>query len=126
MSHSSTAADDSEDSLNLGAEKWSKARITGDGRATRRLKASPRGGESSDALNLDTEKEPIEEYPPQPRKRENVQTVIPNVEHKHAPQLQSTSGNPLDSLSPVTLKSKVGFLPEEEGCRLTRFSSDKV
>ena len=126
MIRSSTAADDSEDSLNLGAEKRSKARIAGDGRATQRLKAGPTGGKSSDVINSDTETELIEEYPSQPRNKGKGQTIIRNIESKNAPKLQLTSNNPLDQLSPVNLKSKVDFLAEEEGFRLTHLLTDKV
>jgi hypothetical protein len=122
VSYSSTDTDDSEDSLDLGADNRSKVRIAGDGRATQRMKAGPGGGKSSEILNSDVETEPIEEYPPHARKKGKVQTVIRNIERKGAPKLQLSSDYPLDLLPPADLKSKVGFLAEAEGFRLTRLS----
>ena len=116
MSHSSIVTDDSEDSLNLGAEKRSKTRIAGDGRATQRLKADPRGGKLSEVYS-DTETEPIEEFPPQPRKRVGmVKDIVQTFERSGVPKLQLTSDNPLNSLPLANHKPKVGLLTEEESC----------
>ena len=125
MSRSSLVADDSEDSLNLGAEKRSKARIAGDGHATQRLKAGPRGGKPAETLDSDTETEPIEEFPAQQRKGV-VRTIVRNFERNHAPKLPLNSDNPLVSLPLTNHKSKVGLLTKEEGCRLTRSAPAKV
>lgn len=115
MSHSSIVTDDSEDSLNLGAEKRSKTRIASDGRATQRLKADPRSGKSSEVLNSDTETEPIEEFPSQPRKRGGVvKDLVRSFERNDAPKLQLTSDNPLNLLPLANHKPKVGLHPSGE------------
>ena len=124
-SHSSTAADDSEDSLNLGAEERSKARIASDGRATRRLKAGHRGGESSRVVNPDSETEPIEGSSSQPieesssrPKKGKVHSMVQNIERNDVgsrpPKLQLIPDNPLNSL-PVNHKPKVRLFTEGEG-----------
>lgn len=117
MSHSSTVADDSDDSLNLGAAERSKTRIADDGRATQRLKADHKGGESSKAANSDMETESIDEFPSQPKKRGKVHSMVRNLERNggklHPPKLPLTSSNPL-SLLPPNHKPKVR-LTEEEG-----------
>jgi len=127
VSYSSTAADDSEDSLNLGAAERSKARIAGDGRATRRLKAGQRSGESSKVVNPDSEMEPIEEFLPQPKRGGRVKSMVQNIERNgaHPPKLQLFTENPLNSLS-VSRKLKVRLFTEGEGrladTRVTRQS----
>jgi hypothetical protein len=129
VSHSSTVADDSEDSLNLGAAERSKARITGDGHATRRLRADNRGGESSKVVNSDTETEPIDEFPSQPKKGGKVQRIVQNIESNggkpHPPKLRLGPSNPLDSL-PTNHKPRVRHFTEGESrladTRVTRQS----
>ena len=117
VSHGSTVADDSEDSLNLGAAERSKARIVDDGRATQRLKADRRGGESSKVVNSDTETEPIDEFPSQQKKGGKVQSIVQKIERNGgkllAPKLQLAQGNPLSSLS-ATHKQKVRLFTEGE------------
>jgi hypothetical protein len=125
VSRSSMVTDDSEDSLNLGAEKRSRARVAGDGHATQRLRAGSRGGKPPEVLNSDTEIEPIEEFPPQPRKGV-VQTIVRNIERNNVPKLQLNSDNPLNLLPLANRKLKVGPLTEEEGRRLTRSLPAKV
>jgi len=137
VSHSSTAADDSDDSLNLGAEERSKARIASDGRATRRLKAGHRGGESSKVVNPDSDTEPIEgsssqpieESSSRPKKRGKVQSMVQNIERNgvgsRPPKLPLTPDNPLNSL-PGSHKPKVRLFIDGEGwladTRVTRQS----
>ena len=79
-SHSSTVADDSDDSLSLGATERSKAHIADDGRATQHLKADHRGGKSSRIANSDTETEPLDELPSQPKKGGKAQSIVQNLE----------------------------------------------
>ena len=117
VSHGSTVAD-SDDSLNLGAETRSKPRIAGDGSATRRLKADHGGGESSKVVNSDTETEPIDEFPSQPKTGGKVRGIVENIERKstkpHPPKLQLVSNNPLNLLL-ANNKPKVRLFTEGEG-----------
>lgn len=124
VSHSSTVADDSEDSLNLGAEERSKIRIADDGPSTRRLKADRRGGESSKAVNPDVQTEPIEEYPSQLKVKSMVQRI---EQHGGKPQKLALGWqNPLDHVSPTNRKQKVRLFIEKEGGRLIPGLSDNI
>jgi len=104
-SRTPTVAEISDDSLNLGAEKRSSSRIVNDGRATQRLKGSHRGGESSKAVEMDSETEAIGSFP-EPKwmrmkgKGVHVQNMVRNFESRsgggaHPPKLELTSGAPL-------------------------------
>jgi len=126
VSHISTVADDSDDSLNLGAAERSKARIAGDGRATQRLKADHGGGESSKAVDTDTETEAIEEFPistGEPTmvkgKGGRVRAIARNFElnggKPDPPKLPLNSGNPFNPLSLANRKPRVRLFTEEEG-----------
>jgi hypothetical protein len=130
VSYSSTVADDSEDSLNLGTAERSRSRIAGDGRATQRLKADCGGGESSKAVDTDTETEAIEDFPVPTRKpavvggkggvvRNMVRDYESNNGKSRAPKLNLNSSNPSNPLNPLSSgkpRLKVRFLfTEEEG-----------
>jgi len=97
----------------MGAAERSKARIASDFRATRRLKAGHRGGESSKAVNSDPETGPIEESSSRPKRRGKVQNMVQNIERNgvgpRPPKLQLSPDNPLSSL-PVSRKLKVRLL----------------
>lgn len=118
-SRSSTATGESEDSLNLGAAERSK-RIVDDGRATRLLKADRRGGEPSKLVNIDTETDPIDEFPGKAKKETKVLSMARNFElnggKPHTPKLRFNQSNPLDSLPPVNHRPKACLFTEEEGC----------
>ena len=113
VSHSSMTADDSEDSLDIGAAERSKARIASDGRTTRRLKAGHRGGESSKAVNSDSETGPIEGSSSRPKREGKVQSMVQSIERNgvgpRPAKLRLHPDNPLNSL-PVSRKPKVHIL----------------
>ena len=130
-SHSSTVADDSDDSLNLRAEEPPKMRIADDGRATQRLKEDHRGGGPSKAVDVDTEIEQIDEFPVLTRKEGKVRNMARNIEEgkvrgmarnpehtggkSHAPKLDLSTSNPLASLLTGKPKSKVRLFTENGG-----------
>ena len=96
---SSTAAEDSDDSLNLGN------RITNDGHATRRLKTQRRDVESPKVARSDTEPDPIEDFPEiktneKPRKVSNMIRQYENRNSGGHPKLALKPGNPLPPQKP--------------------------
>ena len=121
VSHISAVADDSDDSLNLGAAERSRVRIAGDGHSTQRLKADHGGGESSKAVDTDTETEAIEEFPVPTMAKGKVgmvRAIARKFEHEggkpHPPKLPLNSGNPFNPLLPANPKPKVRLFTEEE------------
>jgi len=109
VSLSSTAADDSEDSLNLGAGERSRTRIVSDGRATRSLRADRAGGEPSRTVGAGTEiVEPIDEFPVHGGEAGRVRRIRWKFENKsYPPKLQLHQSNPLGSLQPANYRSRV-------------------
>lgn len=92
------AADDSDDSLNIGAQEGSRSRIAHDGHATRRLRAERGDAGPSKVAHSDTETDQIEEFPEKPGK---VLTLAHRYEARNAavrPKLELKPGNPLSSL----------------------------
>jgi len=104
VSLSSTAADDSEDSLNLGAGERSGTRIAGDGRSTQRLRADRAGGEPSRTVGAGTDIEPIEEYGETGRVRRITRKYESN---SHPPKLQFHQSHPMGSRHPANYRSRV-------------------
>jgi len=120
-SHISTVADDSDDSLNL---RRYKTHIADDDRATQRLKADHRGGESSNAVDMD-EAEAIENFPVPTGETTTVkgkrgmilalvQNVVWNTEKLPAPRSPLNPSNPLNPLPSAYRKPKVRLFTEEE------------
>jgi len=124
--HNLTVAEDSDDSLNLRATEGSRPRIANDGRATQRLKAGRRGGESSEVVDTDTETDPIDEYVEPRRKlvtpkgeRGKVRGIVQNIESRGGREsgpakLSLGPSKPVMSLPPRRhpLKVRLFFIKE--------------
>ncbi|KAF9777986.1 hypothetical protein BJ322DRAFT_1114528 [Thelephora terrestris] len=105
---SATAADDSDDSLNLG-----RRRIADDGHATLRLRAGRKDTESLKLTHSDTEPDPIEDFPDIKAndKPGKVSKMIRRYEGRTSgghPKLELKPGNPL---LPLAQKPKNGAIP---------------
>ena len=123
-SHSLTVSEESDDPLNLGAKPRPNPRVVNDGRATRRLRAGRRGGESSKAVDTDEEAEAIEEYPEGTKKRMvpkerggKVQGIVKNIESRnggesHTPRLPLV---PSVQLLPPKPKVRLSFIEDGAG-----------
>jgi len=127
VSHTSTVADDSDDSLDLRTAERSKARITDDLRAIQRLQVCHGGGEPPKAVDADTETEAIVEFPlPTGEsmmvkgKGGRVPGVMRNIESRNDGKIHThgsppNPSEPLNSLPPESHKPKVRLFTEEEG-----------
>jgi len=126
VSHTSTVADDSDDSLDLRTVERSKARIADDLRATQRLQACHGGGQSS-AVDADTVTEVIEEFPVSTgepmmvkEKGGRVPGATRNIESRNDGKIHThgsppNPSEPSNSLPPESHKPKVRLFDEEEG-----------